>query len=145
MSIADLSHVLKVFRGADTSPAEQQQLVKEAMLMALSRASSADANIAPCEVDTIQAILKRETGDEVTTADIRIAAASSIYETSPLESYLASVSKKLEDAERAMIARALAEVIISDVKVTPREVEFFNKMASALDVTPAGLAGLTPD
>ena len=145
MSIADLSHVLKIFGGSEASPAEQRQLVKEALLMTLARASSADANIDPCEVSTIQGILKRETGDDVSTADIRVAAASAIYETAPLEKYLASVAGKLAEADRAMIARSLAEVINSDVKVTSREVAFFNQMASALDVTAAGLAGLISD
>jgi len=145
MSIADLSHVLKIFGGSEASPAEQQQLVKEALLMTLSRASSADANIDPCEVSTIQGIIKRETGDDVSTADIRVAAASAIYETAPLEKYLASVSRKLAEADRAMIARSLAEVINSDVKVTSREVAFFNEMAGALEVSAAGLAGLISD
>jgi len=145
MSIADLSNILKFFSGGDPSPEEQEQLVKEALLMTLARAASADANIAPCEVETVQAILKRETGDDISTADIRVAARGELYEQTPLEQYLSSVSRKLKEADRARIARTLAEVIKSDVRVTTREVDFFNQMAGALDLSPAAMMGLVRD
>ena len=145
MSIADLSNVLKIFGGSDPSPEEQEQLVKEALFMTLARAVSADANIAPCEVETVQAILKRETGDDISAADIRVAAKSELYEKAPLEQYLSSVSRKLDTKDRARIATTLAEVIKSDVRVTAREVDFFNKMAAALELSPAALSGLVQD
>ena len=145
MSIRDFSNVLKIFSGSDTTPEEQDELVREALVMTLSRAASADANISPCEVETVQAIIKRETGDDVSTADIKVAARSELFETAPLEKYLSSVARKIEDNDRARIARALAEVIKSDVQVTSREVNFFNEMAEALGVSAAGLAGLTQD
>ena len=124
MSIRDFSNVLKIFSGSDTTPEEQDELVREALVMTLSRAASADANISPCEVET---------------------ARSELFETAPLEKYLSSVGRRIEDHERARIARALAEVIKSDVQVTSREVNFFNEMAEALGVSAAGLAGLTQD
>jgi len=145
MSIADLSNILKIFSGSEPSPEEQQQLVKEAMLMTLARAVSADANIAPCEVETVQSVLKRETGDDISAADIRVAAKSELYETAPLETYLGSVSRKLGENDRARIATTLAEVIKSDVRVTSREVDFFNRMAGALDLSAAALSGLVQD
>jgi hypothetical protein len=49
----------------------------------------------------------------------------------------------LRSDERATIVRSLAEVIHSDVKVTSREIDFFNKAARALKATPAEIAGLT--
>ncbi len=145
MSIADLSNVLKIFGGGEPTPEEHQQLVQEALLMTLARAASADANIAPCEVTTVQTIVKRETGKDISEAEIRVAARGELFETTPLDKYLSSVARKLNEGDRALIARALAEVILSDVQVTAREVAFFNQMAGALDVSPASLAGLTAD
>lgn len=144
MSI-EFSNILKFFGGGDPSPEEQEQLVKEALVMTLSRAVSSDANIAPCEVETVQAILKRETGDDISAADIRVAAKSELYEKAPLEQYLGNISRRVGEKDRARIARTLAEVIKSDVRVTSREVEFFNRMADALDLSPAALTGLVPD
>ncbi|MCZ6584714.1 MAG: TerB family tellurite resistance protein [Gammaproteobacteria bacterium] len=145
MSIANLSHVLKLFRGTDLTPEEENELFREVLLMTLARASSSDANIAPVEVETVQAIVEKSTGREISTADVRVAAASELYETAPLEKYLSSCGRKLDAGKRVATVQALAEVIKSDTKVTSREVDFFDMVAVALAVTPAELAGLIAD
>ena len=66
MSIADLSTVLKIFSDTELDEDHQKALFAEALLMTLARASSADANIHAVEVESIQQIMQRETGDEVT-------------------------------------------------------------------------------
>ena len=144
MSIAQFGSVLKIFGGSEPTAEEKQTLLQEVLLMTLSRASSSDANIHPCEVETVRDILKRMTGNDFSTADIRVAAGSEIYETAPLERYLASAGRKLAAADRAETVKALAQVIRSDAQVTSREVEFFNMVADALRITPAELAGLIP-
>ena len=145
MSIANLSHVLKIFRGNDMSPEEEKELFREVLFMTLSRASSSDANIAPVEVETVRAILEKTTGEEVSAADVRVAAASELYETAPLEKYLSSCGRKLDTTSRVATVQALAAVIKSDTQVTSREVKFFDMVALALAVTPAELAGLAAD
>ncbi len=145
MSMADLSNVLKIFRGTDLSPEEESELFREVLLMTLSRASSSDANIAPIEVETVQAIVEKSTGEEVSAADIRVAAASELYETAPLEKYLSSCGRKLDATSRVATVQALADVIKSDTRVTSREVQFFDMVALALAVTPAEIAGLIVD
>lgn len=142
MAIADLSSVLKIFGGSEPTEEERQALFREVMLMTLSRATSADANIDTAEVDTVQAILKKTLGDDIDAAEIRVAAKSEIYERAPLPDYLASVAKKLDSAERVAIAEALAEVIRSDCRISEREVNFFDMVAKALRITPAELAGI---
>jgi uncharacterized tellurite resistance protein B-like protein len=144
MDISKLSNILKIVRGSEPSEEERQSLYKETLLMTLSRASTADANISPVEVETVQAIVKRVTGEDVSAADVRIAAASELYETGRLDHYLSHAARQLASEQRVEICEALAEVIRSDVKVTTREVEFFNTVASALKVTPAELVGLNP-
>lgn len=145
MSIANLNNVLKIFRGTDLNPEEESELFREVLLMTLSRASSSDANIAPIEVETVQAIVEKSTGEEVSAADIRVAAASELYETAPLEKYLSSCGRKLDATSRVATVQALADVIKSDTRVTSREVQFFDMVALALAVTPAEIAGLIVD
>lgn len=143
MSIADLSNVLSIFGGSEPDPEAQKELFKEVLLMTLARASSSDANIHHIEVESIQGILQRETGDDISVADVRKAARSDLYEKVPLKKYLASASKKLTSGDRVRVIQTLAEVIKSDTEVSVLEVDFFNSVAEALRVTPAELIGLT--
>ena len=145
MGIADLTSILKIFGGGEMTPEEEKALYKEVLLMTLSRASSSDTNIHPCEVETVQRILQEVIGDEISTADIRVAAHSALYEEAPLEKYLASVRRKLRAEQRVLTVQSLAEVIKCDAKITSREVQFFDMVAQALKVTPAELAGLMPE
>ena len=142
MAIADLSNVLKIFGGSEPTEEERRALFKEVLLMTLARPTSADANIDPAEVDTVQAILKRTLGEDIDSADIRVAAKSEIYESAPLPDYLSSVAKRLDSGERVAIAKALADVIHSDCRISEREVNFFDMVAKSLKITPAELAGI---
>ncbi len=142
MGIASLSNVLKIFGGGEPSEEERHHLFKEALLMTLARASHSDANVSPVEVETVRKIVERVTGEKVTEADVRVAAASELYETASLDRYLGRVTRKLHSEERSAIVQSLAEVIKSDVRVSSREVDFFNSVATALKATPAELAGL---
>lgn len=143
MSIADLSNVLSIFGGSEPDPEKQKELFKEVLLMTLARASSSDSSIHAIEVESIQGILKRETGDEFSVADVRKAARSDLYEKVPLRKYLSSASRKLSSADRVRIIQTLAEVIRSDTEVSVLEVDFFNSIADALKATPSELIGLS--
>lgn len=143
MSIASLNNVLKIFGGGEPTEEERRRLYKEALLMTLARASHSDANVSPVEVETVQKIVERVTGESVTPADVRIAAGSELYEKAPLDHYLGRVTRKLRAHERSTIVCCLAEVIKSDVRVSPREVAFFDSVAQSLRATPAEIAGLT--
>jgi uncharacterized tellurite resistance protein B-like protein len=143
MTIAMLGKVLKVFGGGEPDAGEQKQLFKETLLMTLARASSSDTNVETVEVDTVREILKRVTGEDISAADIRVAARSELFESTPLEKYLSRVARKLRLEDRVTILRSLAEVLRSDVTVSQLEVDYFDKIAGALDVNPAALAGLT--
>ena len=142
MAIADLKNVLKIFGGSEVTEDQQNELFKEVLLMTLARASSSDANIQEIEVESIRGILKRETGDDFSVADVRKAARSDLYETVPLGKYLASASRKLSSPDRVRIIQTLAEVIRSDTEVSVLEVDFFNSIAEAIKATPAELMGI---
>ncbi len=143
MSIADLSTVLAIFGGSEPDPEKQKELFKEVLLMTLARASSSDSNIQQIEVESIQGILQKETGEEFSVADIRKAARSDLYETVPLRKYLSSSSRKLKSEDRVTVIQTLAEVIRSDTEVSVLEIDFFNSVAEALKATPSELIGLS--
>ncbi len=142
MAIADLKNVLKIFGGSELSEGEQDELRKEVLLMTLARAADADINIQTVEVDRIREILKDCTGEDFSSADIRVAARSELYAEANLRKYLGSVRKKLRDQDRADIVKALADVFRSDSDVSVLEIDFFNRTVEALQATPAQIAGL---
>ena len=142
MAIADLKNVLKIFSGSDVSADDENDLFKEVLLMTLARAADADINIQTVEVDRIREILKSHTGEDFTSADIRVAARTELYAEATLVKYLGSVHKKMSDRHRAETIQALADVFRSDKNVSVLEVDFFDKVAEALRVTPSQMAGL---
>ena len=137
MAIADLKNVLKVFVGSEISADRQKDLFEEALLMTLARAADADVSIQHVEVERIQQILKEHTGKDFSSADVRVAAAEAT-----LVKYLRGVEKKLTEAHCTEIVKALADVFRSDSTISALEVDFFNNVVAALNVTPAQIAGL---
>ena len=143
MAIADLKNVLNIFGGSDISEDKRNELFKEVLVMTLARAADADINIQTVEVDRIREIIKEHTGEDVSSADIRVAARAELYAEATLRKYLASVRRKMADKDRVSTVQALADVFRSDKSVSVLEVDFFNGVAEALQVSPAELAGLT--
>lgn len=143
MAIADLKNVLNIFGQSAPDDEQEAALFNEVLLMTLARASSSDANIDPVEISTIKKIVQRETGEEVTDADVRRAARTELYEEATLRKYLRSVRRQLKASHRVKIVHALGEVIKSDTSINVLEVDFFNRVADSLRVTPAELMGLS--
>lgn len=142
MSMSGLKNILKIFGGGEPTPEEKRALVQEATLMTLARATASDSNIKNIEVETVRQIITRVTGEEVSAADVRVAANSELFESAPLEKHLERIGRKLDVKERLQITEALAEVINSDQRVSSREVHFFNMVAEAFQLTPAEVAGI---
>lgn len=145
MGIADLRNVMHVFGGGEPDADAGSDLFREVALMTLSRATSSDSNIQSTEVSTVQRALSRLCGQNISEADIRVAARSELYERATIDKYLSKSAKKIAVEDRVELLNALADVIKADVRVSEREIEFFNKVAGALQVSPAELAGLVPD
>jgi len=91
--------------------------------MTVARATSSDMNIKEIEVETVQEIVSRITREEISTADVRMAANSKLFEAAPLDKYLAKVGKQLDVEDQLIIVGALADVILSDKRVSGAEVE----------------------
>lgn len=144
MSIIEFNSIKKFFGGGTPSAEEKQALFREVLIMTLARATSSDTNIEPVEVETVRELIRTETKEDIGEADIRVAASSALFETTPLDKFLSKAGAKLDTADRVRVVRALATVITSDVRVSGMEVTFFNMVAKALNVSPAELAGLIP-
>ena len=142
MAIADLKNVLKVFGGSDVGAGRESDLFDEVLLMTLARAANADVSIQHVEVESIQKILKMHTGKDFSAADIRVAAREELYAEATLVKYLRRAEKRLSADHCTEIVQALTEVFRSDKNISALEVDFFNNVVSALNVTPAQIAGL---
>jgi uncharacterized tellurite resistance protein B-like protein len=124
------------------SAKHKQELFKEVMLMVLARATRADSNVESVEVTQVRNVLKEQTGEDFSDADILTAASSEVFESQPLERYLTNATRKLTDAERVAILNALAGVIRSDSEIRYTETDFFDRVATSLRATPSEIAGL---
>ncbi len=144
MAIADLKHVLNVFGGYDVTDDKQNERFKEVLLMTLARAADADINIQTVEVDRIQEIIKEHTGEDVSAADVRVAARAELYAEANLRKYLSKVAHKMKPEHRGKAIQALADVFRSDQDVSVLEIDFFDRTAVAMGATPAQIAGLNP-
>lgn len=137
---SSLNTILRLFQLEEEQ--SKEDVFNEAVLMTLARATSADSNIKNIEIETVQQNVKATTGEDVSIADVRVAANSHLYETASLERYLASAAKIMSTDQKISILNALISVIQSDERVTSKEIRFFNMVTHALDVTPADVLGL---
>lgn len=126
------------------SAEDQTKLFEELLLLTLSRASRSDLDISEVEVAKIQQILK-DAGIDASTQEIRTAGMSELYEVAPLEKYVAKASRGLSVSQRRTIVSSLYEVIGIDGKFSHSEAEFFNTIASAINLKPLELLGAEVD
>ncbi len=144
MALVDLNHIKRLFGGnRDTQP--DPEVYRELLLMVLARATDADSYTHPAEVDVVQKVLEEHLGEHVESSDIRFAARSELYETAPLEKYIARVAPTLPKSDRRAIINALVEVLHADERVATSEASYFNMVASAMELTFADVAGLLSD
>jgi uncharacterized tellurite resistance protein B-like protein len=143
MTFNDLRRGFRVFGGSSASEESHDELYREVLLTTLARASKADANIHPAEIETILQIMQRETGQDFAEADIRKASQPELYESANLRKYLRSVQGRLNDENKITILRGLVDVIKSDTEINVLEIDFFNRVVDGLRITPADQPELT--
>lgn len=145
MSIVDFKNIRRFFNGSDSGNDERDELFNEVAMLVLARATSADTNIKAVEVEKVQQLLEETTGNSYTTAEIRTAANSELFETMPLERYVSKAARRLSDAQRVRLIKLLATTVHSDDRVSYMEIEYFNKVCRAMSATPAEILGLVAD
>lgn len=143
MAFGNLSSVLRFFGGSSASEKTRDEIYREVLMMTLAEASRADANIHPLEIETIQQIMQRETGQDLTEADIRVASWSNTYRSANLRKILRCARVHLDAENKATILQALIDVIKSDAEINVLEIDFFNQVIKALRMSPAEQQGLT--
>jgi uncharacterized tellurite resistance protein B-like protein len=144
--MSTFSFITKIFGGDQSlSNEEQSKLFEELLFLTLSRASRSDLDISEVEVAKIQQILKRAADIEATEQEIRTAGMSELYEVAPLEKYVAKASKGLTVDQRRTIIHALYEVIGVDGKFSHSEADFFDMVASAINLKPIEMMGAQID
>lgn len=143
MAFGEISSLLRSLVGSSANEETQDDVYKEVLLMTLAQASKADANIHPLEIETIKQIMRRETGQDLTEADIRKASRADINGSANLRKYLRRVQGQLNAENKAAILRAMVDVIKSDTEINVLEIDYFNRVVDALRMTPAEQFGLT--
>ena len=143
MSLVDFSKVRQLFgERAETS---DEDIFRELFVLVLARATDADAYSRPAEVSTVQRVIKERLGEDISSADVRTAALSKVYEMVPLHKCLAEGSPRLSKDQRRAIVSGLVEVMHADERVSSSEAEFFNMVVQTLGLTAADAAGLIVD
>lgn len=143
MALVDLSRVRQLFGGEPSDPGPEAY--RELLVMVLARATDVDAYTDHAEVEVVQKVLCEYLGEDISSADVRIAAKSRLYETAPLEKYVSTIGPKLPREQRMKLIHALVEVLRADQRVATAESGYFNTICEALELTFADVAGLTPD
>jgi uncharacterized tellurite resistance protein B-like protein len=143
MALVDFKKMRQLFGEAPTEP--DPELFREMFVLVLSRATDADAYTHPVEVAKVQEVVRAELGVELTVGEVRTAALSKLYESAPLEKYLADAALKLTPDQRRKILAGLVHIMKADERVSSREADFFNMVVSALRLTAADAAGLRVD
>ncbi len=141
MALADLLNVGKLFGGERTEPGPE--VYRELLVMVLARATDVDAYTDAAEVETVQKVVKEYLDEDISSADIRIASKSKLFETAPLEKYVTRIGPKLSMDQRLHLMQALIDVLNADEKVAHAEAGYFNMICEALKLTYADVAGLS--
>lgn len=144
--MSTFSFLTNIFGGVSSlSEEEQTKLFEEMLFLTLSRASRSDLDISEVEIVRIQQILKESAGIDATEQEIRTAGMSELYEVAPLEKYAAKAAKGLSVSQRHKIVQALYDVIGIDGKVSATEADFFDNIATAMNLKPIELMGAEID
>jgi uncharacterized tellurite resistance protein B-like protein len=140
-----LHNLLNVFRGGTLSPEDREELLEEVFVTVLGRAVSADTNINPTEVAAVQRLYEDRFGETIEASAVRSAANSELFETTPLVSYVKAAGKNLSTADKLLIVDSIKHVVRADERVGKWEIDFFNEIVTALNMTPAEIAGLVEE
>jgi uncharacterized tellurite resistance protein B-like protein len=140
MALVDFEKIKQLF---GNTPAEADaDLFREMFVLVLSRATDADSYSHPVEVASVQEAVREVLGEELSESEVRTAALSKIYESAPLEKYLADAALKLSIEQRRTILASLDKIMHADDRISSREADFFNMVVRALRLTAADAAGL---
>lgn len=142
MPVSTLSVLVHLLGGGSVSEEQQLELYRETLLLALARTAYADRNVADEEVAKAQELYCKHTGESLSVAEFKHAARSDLFETMPLQRNISRAATVLSIECRRDIVEALIALVKADENISPNEIEFFNTVVKALNVSYADVAGL---
>lgn len=142
MPVSTLDVLLHVLGGGTISDEQKKELYRETLMLTLARTAYADRNVAEAEIAKAQEIYCAHTGETLGVADFKHAARSELFESMPIERNVSRAAAVLDIESRRDIANALVELVQADENISPNEIEFFNTVVKALNVSYADVAGL---
>ncbi|MGD8327149.1 MAG: TerB family tellurite resistance protein [Sphingomonadales bacterium] len=142
MPVSTLNVLIHLLGGGSVSEEQQQELYRETLLLTLARAAYADRNVADEEVAKAQELYCKHTGENLSVAEFQHAARSDLFETMPLQRNVSRAATVLSIESRRDIVKALVALVKADENISPNEIEFFNTVVKALNVSYADVAGL---
>ena len=140
MALVDFSGIKELIKVKSNKG--RDELFKEVLLLILARVTRVDSNVESIEVEHVRSAIKELTGDDISKGDVLTASSSEIYETQTLERALGKASRKLDQEDTATILNCLSDLIRADGSVRYQELEFFDRVATALKASPSEIAGL---
>ena len=140
MALVDFSGIKELIKVKSNKG--RDELFKEVLLLILARVTRVDSNVESIEVEHVRSAIKELTGDDISKGDVLTASSSEIYETQTLERALGKASRKLDQEDTAIILNCLSDLIRADGSVRYQELEFFDRVATALKASPSEIAGL---
>ena len=140
MALVDFTKLRQLF--GEVPETADAELFREVFVLVLARATDADSYTHPAEIEAVQAVIRDALGEDLTSAEIRTAALSKIYESVPLDRCLTDAAPKLSLEQRRTILHSLVRVMHADDRVSSREYDFFNRVVESLHLTAADAAGL---
>ncbi|MEM6485341.1 MAG: hypothetical protein AAF662_10195, partial [Pseudomonadota bacterium] len=101
MALVDFNKVRQLF--GDTPAGDDPDLFRELFVLVMARATEADSFTHPAEIKTVQEVIKTQLDMDLSSAEIRTAALSKVYEAAPLPKVLADAALKLSMDQRRSI------------------------------------------
>ena len=139
MAFINFSRLKNIIRGEGE---DSNGLFEEVLLLVLSRAARVDSNVESIEIEHVRKAMKEITGVDYSEGDVQTAASSELFESQPLERTLANASGKLTSENKAAVLYCLANLVRADDSIRHAELDFFDRVATALKASPSEIAGL---
>lgn len=126
--------------GADIE-AEFRTTVRRVMVMMML----ADGDIDPEEVEVIRGVFRDLSGREISAAEVQAEAAQVRTDDATIESYLASARVFLNNNGKEAVVKAAMMVAGADDRVDETERDLLDRIATALEITPAHFRGIAAE
>ncbi|GMG87704.1 TerB family tellurite resistance protein [Biformimicrobium ophioploci] len=132
----------KALFNTEVTAEQKREAFRDILLLVLARGSRVDLHTHDAEIKVTQKVFLEYMDEEVTAGEIRVAASSELYEKSSINKHVARAAKKLDYSDRILVINALRDVLRADGHVRKSETDFFDEMATVMQLRPSDIAGI---